>query len=99
MKPALRIIFAPLAARYRDYDHHVRPTQGTAAGRTIRLDPRMADVGKTLFHEWLHVQHPSWSEERVRAEEERQWLRMTWKRKAALYKMLGSALIEGEMTA
>jgi hypothetical protein len=94
MRPALRIIFAPLALR-RPCDP-VRPTQGEARGRTIKLDPRLADVGKTLYHEWLHVRHPSWPESRIRAAEELGWQRMTWKQKAKLYQMLGSAKLEGE---
>lgn len=93
MRPAVRVIFAPLASRDRD---HVRPTQGQARGRTVWLDPRMADVAKTYVHEKLHVDHPSWTEERVRAEEEILWQRMTWKQKARVYQALGSALIEGE---
>lgn len=93
MRPAVRIIFAPVALRHHD---RVRPTQGEARGRTIWLDPRLADVGKTLLHELLHVRHPSWPEEKVRAEEELRWGRMTWKQKARLYQMLGSARLEGE---
>ena len=93
MRPAVRIIFAPCARRDRD---PVRPTHGRAKGRTVWIDPRLADVGKTLYHELLHVRHPSWDEDSVRAAEELGWQRMTWKQKAKLYRMFGTAILEGE---
>ncbi len=98
MRPAVRIIFAPLALRGRNATRFAKceRTHGDACGRTIRLDPRLAEVAKTLYHELLHVQHPDWAEDRVAAHEELNWNRMTWKRKARLYQMLGGARLEGE---
>lgn len=100
MRPAVRIIFAPLALRGR---HAARfktceRFHGDALGRTIRLDPRLAEVAKTLYHELLHVRHPDWTEDKVSAYEELHWNRMTWKQKAQLYRMLGSARLEGEVS-
>lgn len=92
MKPAVRLILAPIGRRHRG------PTWllGKAHGRTIHLDPRCRDIARTLLHELLHVRHPSWSEAAVRVEEKRRWDRMTWREKARLYQMLGSAQLEGE---
>ena len=97
-KPAIRIIFAPLARRARKVGDETIHIYGEAdkKNRTIWLDPRLSEVGKTLVHELLHIRHPSWSEEKVVAEEELRWNRMTWKQKANLYRMLGSAKLEGE---
>lgn len=99
MRPAVRIVFAPLARRGRgrhSSEKELRFLHGEALSRTAWLDPRLSEVGKTLFHELLHIRHPSWAEEKVRAEEELRWNRMSWKDKAQLYKMLGTAQIEGE---
>lgn len=97
MRPAIRIIFAPIARRARGRNcDPVRVTQGEARGRTVWLDPRLADVAKTYLHEKIHVRHPSWPEDRVRAEEELRWGRMTWKEKARLYREIGRGIIEGE---
>ena len=92
-RPALRIIFAPLARRRRN---EMRVGQADKPNRTIWIDPRVANVGKTLYHELTHVRHPDWGEERVEAEEDLRWGRMTWKEKARLYQMLGQAVLEGE---
>jgi hypothetical protein len=93
MRPAVRIIFAPLANRRRN---EMRVGEADKANRTIRIDPRVANVAKTLYHELTHVRHPDWGEERVEAEEELRWGRLSWKQKARLYQLLGSARIEGE---
>jgi hypothetical protein len=97
-KPAVRIIFAPLARRgarkgHALYEAHL---QGQAQGRTVWLDPRMPNVAKVLLHELIHVRHPSWPEDRVAAAEEYRWQHMGWKQKAKLYQMLGSARLEGD---
>jgi hypothetical protein len=94
-RPAVKIVFAPLARRgvkRGDLLH----LYGTATGRTIKLDPRLHNLGRTLLHELLHVQHPDWTEEKVHFEEDRRWARMTWKQKARMYQLLGSATLEGE---
>ncbi len=96
MRPAVRIIFAPLARRGRRAGHPLGYTHGNASGRTVWLDPRLSEVGRTLYHELLHIRHPSWSEDQVSAEEELRWNRMSWKTKAKLYQMLGGAKLEGE---
>ncbi len=98
MKPAVRIIFAPLArrgAKRKDplYEAHL---QGESSGRTIKLDPRFPNVAKTFLHEMAHIRHPSWSEDRVLAWEEYRWGKMGWKEKARLYQTLASAKLEGE---
>ena len=93
LRPAIRIFFAPLANR-RKPEMWVGETDKQA--RTIRLDPRVPHLGKTLLHEMLHVQHPDWGEDRVEAEEELRWSRMNWRDKARLYQLLGSAKLEGE---
>ena len=94
---AVHIIFAPLARRGARKRHPLfeAPTQGESRGRTIWLDPRLPNVAKTLLHELLHVWHPGWNEDRVRAAEEDRWARMSWREKAGLYRMLGSAHLEG----
>lgn len=91
-RPAIRVYFAPLARRRKE----MWVGETDKPNRTIKIDPRIPNVGKTFFHELLHVQHPDWGEERVEAEEELRWSRMTWKQKARLYQMLGSAKLEGE---
>jgi len=94
-KPAIRIVFAPLARRGA-IKGDLRHLHGQAQGRTIWLDPRLPDVGATLLHELLHVRHPGWPEEKVVAEETLRWQRMGWRQKARLYQMLGGAILEGE---
>ncbi len=98
MRPAVRIIFAPLALRGRKGNAGAlcAVVHGQAQGRTIWIDPRLGELGRTLYHELTHVRHPSWTEDQVIAHEELRWNRMTWKAKARLYQMLGSAKLEGE---
>jgi hypothetical protein len=99
IRPAVKIVFAPLARRGRQAnasERQLRFLHGEAQTRTIWLDPRLSEVGKTMLHELLHIQHPGWEEERVRAEEELRWAKMSWKQKANLYRMLGTAVLEGD---
>jgi len=100
MRPAVRIVFAPIARRNRSRAEAADETSVAGLSykreRTIKLDPRMDNLGRTLYHELLHVRHPDWTEERIGAEEELRWNRMTWKSKARLYQMLGTAHVEGE---
>jgi hypothetical protein len=98
VRPAVKIVLAPIARRgaRRTQRDFAAPTQGESRGRTIWLDPRFPNLVKTLYHELLHLWHPSWHEDRVGAAEELGWSRMTWKRKAHLARLLGQAQIEGE---
>ncbi len=88
-RPAIRIILAPLQ-REAPKGHKL---MGTAEGRTIRLDPRQPNIVQTYLHEKLHVEHPSWSETRVRAETASRWKKMTWRQKAMLTRELAHAVI------
>jgi hypothetical protein len=98
VRPAVRIVFAPILERDRAarqaglyvHGYTVQP------GRTIVIDPRGSTVLETLVHELVHVEHPSWSEASVQEETERRMKRMTWKQKAKLYQLLGTAKLEGE---
>jgi len=96
MRPAVRIIFAPIMSRSKVDREAGRYLHGTAQARTITLDPRGSEVAKTLLHELLHVWNPGWSEAAVVSETKVRWARMTWKEKAALYRLLGAATLEGE---
>ena len=96
-RPAVRIILAPLG-RKRGSPHEPSfgaPLQGETSGRTIWIDPRVPLPAKVLLHELIHVRHPGWPEDRVLAAEEVRWSRMTWREKAELYKLLGTAEIQG----
>ena len=49
MRPAVRIVFAPIMSRSkreRDRGYYVH---GTTQNRTITLDPRSSEIGKTLL--------------------------------------------------
>jgi hypothetical protein len=83
LRPAVRIVFAPVAPRDK-------PT------RTVLLDPRRSNMAKALHYELLRVAHPSWSKRALRTTVEYRWRRMSWRGKARLYQMLGSAQLEGE---
>lgn len=87
MRPAIRIIFAPL-------QRHL--AVGMQQQRTVWIDPRCKYPAQVLDHELLHMKYPGWSEARVLAEEKRRWKRMTWRQKARLYQLLASASLEGE---
>ena len=96
MKPAIRIIFAPIMNRDKKVREGGGRVHGTAQARTITLDPRGSEIGKTLLHELLHVRHPDWSEATILAETKSRWTKMSWKEKAHTYKLLGAAHLEGE---
>ncbi len=96
MRPAVRIIFAPLFRRNKEEREKGYNTHGETTGRTIKLDPRSTMLLEALIHEMTHVRHPDWPETMVRSYVQI-WLKKSgWKRKAAYLKLLGSAIIEGE---
>lgn len=97
MRPAIRIIFAPLFLRDKKVKKAGGFLHGTAEGRTIKIDPRSSMILDTLFHEMTHVNHPSWSEQEVRAYTKKRLGKMSWKEKAMLLKLLGHAELEGEV--
>ena len=96
MRPAVKIVFAPLFYRNKKEREEGKVTHGEALRRTVKLDPRSSDIGKTLLHELLHVRNPSWSEQAVVTETNRKWKKMSWKEKARMLRLLGSATLEGE---
>lgn len=96
MRPAVKIIFAPLFLRNKKVREGGGYVHGEAKNRTIWLDPRSSEIGKTLLHELIHVRHPSWSEAAVITETHKRWMKMSWKEKARLLKLLGAAMLEGE---
>jgi hypothetical protein len=96
VRPAVRIIFAPIMSRSRKDRERGLFVHGTAQNRTITIDPRSSEIGKTLLHEMLHVRHPDWSEEAIVSETRLRWGKMSWKEKARLLRLLGSARLEGE---
>ena len=96
MRPAVRIIFAPIFSRSKRERKRGMFVHGTAQNRTITLDPRSSEIGKTLLHELIHLRHPDWSEEAVVSETRLRWGKMSWKEKARLLKLLGSARLENE---
>jgi hypothetical protein len=96
MRPAVRIIFAPIMSRTKGDRVRGLFVHGTAQNRTITLDPRSSEIGKTLLHEMIHLRHPDWSEEAVVSETRLRWGKMSWKEKARLLRLLGSAHLEGE---
>lgn len=96
MKPAIRIIFAPLFKRVKEVREAGLFLHGEAQGRTIRIDPRSSDLLDTLVHEMTHVRHPDWTEQMVRDHTKIRMRKMGWKEKANLLKLFGSAIIEGE---
>jgi hypothetical protein len=96
MRPAVRIIFAPIMSRTRRDRNRGLYVHGTAQNRTVTIDPRSSEIGKTLLHEMIHLRHPDWSEEAVVSETRLRWGKMSWKEKARLLRLLGSARLEGE---
>lgn len=97
MKPAVRIILAPIFKRDKAVREAGHFLHGKAEGRVITIDPRGAEtVLDTLVHELTHVRNPSWSEQAVREYTSRRMKKMGWKEKARLLQLLGSAKIEGE---
>lgn len=99
MRPAVKIILAPLAFRGRRRKRaffNCERLFGQSQGRTIWIDPRLGEPAQTLYHELLHVQHPDWDEDRVRAHEALRWPKLTWQEKGRLLQLFGRALLEGE---
>ena len=96
MRPAIRIIFAPLFLRDKVVREAGGYVHGTALGRTIHLDPRSSLILDTLVHEMTHCSHPSWTEVEVKVHTKKRMSKMGWKEKARLLRLLGSAMIEGE---
>jgi hypothetical protein len=96
MRPAVRIIFAPIMSRSKAERERGLYVHGMAQNRTITIDPRSSEIGKTLLHEMLHLRHPDWSEEAIVSETRLRWGKMSWKEKARLLRLLGSAHLEGE---
>lgn len=105
-RPALRIVFAPLFKRdkaerengtfQRGYVRVPTPGASREGTRTIYLDPRCSNIGKTFLHERLHIEHPKWSERQVDSETRRRWEALTWKEAAEIYRLIGKARLEGE---
>jgi len=91
MRPAVRIILAPILHRYA-----IERREGEAYRRTAWIDPRATHPTKILFHELLHIRYPSWSETRVKYETARRWRKTNWKQRARLLQLLASARLEGE---
>lgn len=96
MKPAIRIIFAPLFNKSKKISEAGGFIHGEAEKRTIWLDPRSSCLLDTLVHEMTHVRHPDWSEALVRSYTAARMKKMGWKEKAHLLRLLGSAKIKGE---
>lgn len=96
MKPAVRIIFAPIFKRDKAVREAGDFLHGTAQGRTITIDPRGSSILDTLVHELCHIRHPDWTEQMVRDHTKIRMGKMGWKEKARLLQLLGNARIEGE---
>jgi len=97
MRPAIRIIFAPLFNRDKAVRAQGLKLHGKAKGRTIWLDPRGGDtLIDTIVHEIAHVNHPSWTEKEVQEYTTKRLKKMSWKERARYLKMLGHAVMEGE---
>ena len=96
IRPAIRIIFAPIFSREKKIRDAGGYVHGDAEGRTIRLDPRSSQVLDTLVHEMTHVRHPDWSEDMVRSYTRLRMKKMGWREKAHLLRLLGNAHVEGE---
>ena len=91
MRPAVRIIFAPIMSRSKKDRERGLFVHGTAQNRTITIDPRSSEIGKTLLHEMLHIRHPDWSEEAIVSVTRLRWGKMSWQEKARLLRLRGSA--------
>lgn len=97
MKPAIRIVLAPIFKRDKEIREKGLFLHGKAEGRTITLDPRGAEtLLDTMVHEMAHCNHPDWSEQAIREYTKRRLKKMSWKEKARMLKLLGNAIIEGE---
>jgi hypothetical protein len=96
VKPAIRIVFAPLFKRDKTVRDAGQYLHGTASGRTVTIDPRSSSLLDTFVHELTHIRHPSWPESAVEEHTKRRLKKMSWKEKARLLQLLGSGKIEGE---
>ena len=96
MRPAVRIVFAPLLRRNKTEREKGLHTHGEARARTIKIDPRSSMILDTLVHELTHVRHPDWSELMVREYVKVWMIKSSWRRKASYLKLLGAATLEGE---
>lgn len=96
MKPAIRLILAPIFKRHRAEREDGTYLHGFAQGRTIHIDPRSTMLLDTLMHEMIHVRFPQMSEQDVRAHTTKRMKKMGWREKARFLKLLGNATIEGE---
>lgn len=96
MRPAIRIIFAPLFSKSEKIKRAGGFIHGESSNRTIWLDPRSSTLLDVFVHEMTHVRHPDWSEEMVRSYTKLRMGKMGWKEKARLLKVLCSARIKGE---
>lgn len=58
---------------------------GASEGINIWFDPRSrANLCRTIVHEILHVEHPTWTESKVRRETKKILDKMTWIEQAKL---------------
>jgi len=98
MRPAIKIIFAPLFKREKKLREAGLNLHGKVLtpGRTMWLDPRSTYIVDTFVHEKYHIDHPSWTEEQVIEATKKKMARMTWKEHARILKLLGTATLEGE---
>jgi hypothetical protein len=96
VKPAIRIIFAPLFLRDKKVREAGGYVHGTAVGRTVTIDPRSSLLLDTLVHEMTHCNHPDWTEKMVQDYTKVRMKKMGWKEKARILKLLGNATLEGE---
>ena len=96
MRPAIRIIFAPLFNKSKKISEAGGFINGEADKRTIWLDPRSSMILDTLVHEMTHIRHPDWTEEMVKSYTRLRMKKMGWKEKARLLQLLGNAKIKGE---
>jgi len=96
VRPAIRIVFAPLFSRDKKVREAGLFLHGQAIGRTVKLDPRSSHILDTLVHEVAHCNHPDWTEKQVRDYTKKRMGKMSWKEKARWLKLLGSGSLEGE---
>jgi hypothetical protein len=97
VKPAIRIILAPIFKRDKEVRERGWFLHGKASGRTITLDPRGAEtLLDTMVHEIAHCNHPDWTEQEISEYTKKRLSKMSWKEKAHMLRLLGNAIIEGE---
>lgn len=94
MRPAVRIIFGCFRQQRGKAIVEGAIMQGQP--RTVYLDPRSSNLGRVFVHEMIHIKHPSWCERAVITETKKVWDKMSWKEKARIYQLFGTAKIENE---